>query len=878
MTWFQRLFRRGELEAQLERELRFHLDEHTRDLIAQGVPPREARRQAQLALGGAEQVKEGCRDARGTRWLEDIGRDVRYAFRMLRGQPAFAATALLTLSLGAGATTVMFTLLDGVLLKPLPYADPSTLLKIDEQTKGVVDYRWGDRWAFAYPNFLDCRREVPSLEMAAFRFGGGTLSGSGDPEFVNGLQISAELLPMLRVTPVLGRPFTADEDRPGAPPVIVIGYSLWQRRFGRRPSVVGESLTFEGKPHTIVGVTPASFDLVDAEAFTPIGQNTLPVMSNRQAHPGIGVWARLRPGATRDRAQAELDVVGRRLADAFPDSNKGRGFIAEPLRAEVGSARGTLWVLSGAVALVLLIACVNVASLLLARAVSRDHELAMRAALGAGRGRLARQLLTESVILGLCGGALGVLVAALSIRPFVAVWPEGLPRSGEVGLDWRVLLFTMSVSILCGVLFGLAPVLRARPQSFERALRVGGRAVSPSRLHAVFVVAQIAVAMVLLVSAGLLGRTLLRLSSLDPGVDLSNVLTSRMALSPAILADPGRTRAAWADVLERARRVPGVRAVAMVDTVPMREGNFQIRFATRPGVTGAERPLALANSVTPEYLTVMGLRLRRGRFIDDHDRLDTTPVVVIDEVLAQQAFGAEDPIGRKLWTDLGPAPLEVVGVVGHVRYWGLAADDQAAVRRQMYYPFAQVVDANVRRWSELMSIAVRTTVDPLTIVSPLRHELRGAANDQVLYETRTLEQLARATLARQRFLLVLFAAFASLALTLACIGTYGVLAYLARQRVREFGVRIALGASPNQVVRQVFGQSVRMTGAGALLGAVGTLAAARVLQQLIEGVTGIEPVAFAAMTGLLVAAALCAGLVPARRAGRVDPITALRQE
>jgi len=881
MTWWQRVLRRGRMEELLERELRFHLDAHTADLVARGVPPEEAGRLARLALGGPEQVKERCRDARGTRWLDDLWQDVRYALRDLRRRPAFAAVALLTLALGSGATTVMFTVINGVLFAPLPFADPGSLLNVEEETKGIVDYRWGDRWAFSYPNFLDLHREIRSLRMGAYRYNGGTVSGSSaDPERVDGLQISADLLPLLGVAPIAGRTFVAADDRPGAAPVAMISRGLWQRRFGASASAIGAKIVFDATPHTIVGVAPERFNLRNADLLTPIGQNTLEFMRRREMHPGIGVWARPRPGVTLAEAQAELDVVSRGLAAQYPQSNAGRGFVAEPLRPAVGNVGSTLWLLLGAVSLVLLIACVNIASLLLARAVARDRETAMRAALGAGRGRLARQHLTESAVLGLCGGALGLVLAAAAVRPFVALWPGGLPRSNRVELDWRVFAFAIAVSLACALMFGLAPVVRASARRMEQALRAGARTVTASRrLHSALVAAEIALAFVLLVSAGVLAQTLVRLWSIDPGVDARNVLTSRMAVSPALLGDPARARAAWRDVIDRAHTVPGVRAIAMVDTVPMRSGNNQVGWWTAPPEPERmKKPLALASSVTPEYLAVTGIPLRRGRFFDEHDRIGSERVVVIDEVMAQDAFGGRDPIGRRLWTDLVPEPLLVVGVVGHVRYWGVAADDGARVRDQFYYPFAQVPDAYVRRWSELMSIAVRTDVDPLTLVEPLRHALRGAAGDQVLYETRTLEQLSAATLAQQRFLLALFAAFAGLALLLACIGVYGVLAYLVGQRVPEFGVRIALGATGRDVIELVMQQSAAMIGAGIVLGAGGAWAAARVLQRLVDGVRAPEPSTLAATTALLVLPALFASFLPARRASRVDAMTALRQE
>ncbi len=880
MRWWSRWLHRNTLENQLEKELRFHLEQHTSDLIARGHTPEEARRLARLELGGPQQVKEQCRDARGTRWLEDFSQDVRYAFRTLRQRPGFAAMALLTLALGSGATTVMFTVINGVLLKPFAYRDPARLVRMREQTDWSTQF--GNMWGFSYQNYLDCKRESRSLDMAVWTGKQGTLSAPGLPEYIEGLEMSSDLLSVLGVNVVEGRAFLVEEDRPAAAPVAIIGHTLWQRRFGGSTSAIGSHLVFDEKPYTIVGIMPADFRLGDSQLdiLTPIGQDTSPKLQNRGNH-SYGVWARLRPGATLSQAQAELAIVGRRLAQEYAKTNQGRTFIAEPLRPNVGDTRSTLWLLLGAVGLVLLIACANIASLLLARAVSRERELAMRVALGAGRGRLARQCLTESAVLALAGGAFGVLLAAFGIRPFVRFWPGSLPRAQEVHLDWRVLLFALGISLASGLLFGLAPALRAPARDLEQTLRAGARTVTGSarRLHRAFVISEIAIAMVLLVSAGMLGRTLMRLSSLDPGVNVHNVLTARTALSPATLANPDRTRAAWQDFLDRARRVPGVQAIAMVDTVPMREGSNVIYYSLSAAAPPEDqKTLVLANSATPDYLKVTGISLRRGRFFTDNDRKGTQSVAVIDDVMAQQAFPGQNPIGKHIWIDIGPDPVTVIGVVGHVRQWGLAADDAAKVRAQLYYPFSQVPDPLVRRWSDLMSIAVRTSVDPLTVVEPLRQQVRGATGDQVLYEIGTFEQFATASIARQRFLLLLFGVFAALVLLLACIGIYGVLAYLTSQRVPEIGLRMALGASAPKVMWLVLRQSLTMILAGIAVGSFAAFAASRSLARLVEGVRSTEPLTFAGMLLILMLAALVASFLPARRASRIDPMKALRQE
>jgi predicted permease len=897
MNWWQRLWKRQEMETQLDKELRFHLEQQTLDLIARGHDPAEAHRLARLEFGGPEQVKEECRDARGTRWLEDLWQDFRFALRTLRQRPGFTAVVLLTLALGIGATTVMFTLVNGVLLKPLPYLDPSRLVTLDEQTEKVSSPLWGNLWAFAYPNFLDCQHDSQSLDLAAYRYNGGLVSNNGKADYVDGFEVSSNMFSVLGVSLSKGRTFLTEEEHQGATPALILSYEFWQRFFEGSEAVLGKPLVIDGKPYTIVGVTRPGFRLNEdaADVFMLLGQDTSPSMQNRDRHPGIQVLARLRPGVTLARARSELAVIGRHLAAQYPETNKGRTFIARPLRADVGDVASTLWLLMGAVGLVLLIAFVNVASLQLARAVSRERELAMRVALGASRGRLARQSLTESTLLGLAGGLLGVWVAALGVRPFMALWPGVLPRAEEVGVDWHVLLFAVGVSLLSGILFGLAPALRAPVRGLEQALRAGGRALAGSsrRLHSGFVMSEIALAVVLLVSAGMLGRTLLRLSALDPGFDYHNVLVTRMALSPDVLRNPASIRAAWLDVLDHARRLPGVQAVAAVDTVPMREGNNQVTYWNSPAFPPPDQqPLALATSVTPDYLQALGIPLLAGRFFDDHDRKGSEPVVVIDEVLARNAFGGEDPVGKYLWLPdsgspfstgpTGPDAARIVGMVRHVRHWGLAGDDQARVRAQFYYPFAQVPDGLQRRWSELMSIAVRTSVPPSNVLDPLRREVRqatgGATGDQAIYEVRTMQQLVSASLARQRFLLLLFGIFAGLALLLACVGIYGVLAYLTGQRVPEFGVRMALGAHARDVLWLVLRQSLGMIFGGVAVGTACAVAAGRLVEHWVEGMQPLGPASFALVIPVMIVAALGASFLPARRASRIDPISALREE
>ena len=879
MNWWNRFWRRQQIDEQLEKELAFHLEEHTSELIAQGYEPGEARRRARLDLGGPEQMKEQCRDARGTRWLEDLLQDFRYALRMLRKNPGFAAVALLTLALGTGATTVMFTVVNGVLLKPLSYPEPERLVALHGKVQ-----QFGEPWGFSYPDFLDYQSQGQSVgPMAAWTYGGGTISEASGAEYVEGREISSELFSVLGIPLFRGGAFSRREDRRDAAPVAIISYALWQRAYGGRPDAIGGALTLEGKSYTIVGIAPPNF-LLDghAEVFTPIGQNIEPRMQNRRA-AFIHVLARLAPDLTLAQAQTQLSLIASRLAKEYPDADADRGVVTYPLQRDlVGDTRATLLLLLGAVSLVLLIACVNVASLLLARAVSRERELALRVALGARRGRLIRQCLTESGVLGLAGGVLGVLLAFAGLQPFLAKWPGGLPRAEDVHLDWRVLLFAVGTSLLCGFLFGLAPALRAPSRQLEESLKGGMRTVAGSsrRLHAAFVIAEIGLAVVLLVSAGMLGRTVLRLAALNPGVRVENVLTARVALSPAALKDAATMRAAWQEVQDSARSVPGVQSVALTDIVPMRVGENNLPYRASPVPPPPNQtPVALASSVTPDYLNVMGIPLCHGRFFNDDDRIGHPLVVVIDELLAQHAFGREDAVGKPLWIpSISSDPVQIVGVVGHVRHWGLAGDDQSRVRDQIYYPFAQVPDPLLHLFSSFMSIAIRTNVPPLNLIESLQRNLRGVANDQVLYDVRTMEQLVSDSLSTQRFLLVIFFVFAALALLLACIGIYGVLAYLMTQRVPEIGVRMALGATAGNVMWLVMRQSIAMILAGVGVGTIAALAAGRFLEHSVEGMRQIEPSSFAVMIPVLMAAALLASFIPARRASRIDPISALRQD
>jgi putative ABC transport system permease protein len=810
--------------------------------------------------------------------MNGLLQDVRFAVRTLLRKPGFALLTILVLGLGCGATTIIFTVVNGVLLKPLTYPEPENLVTVHVRSE-----KYGDRWGFSYPDFLDCQSQCRSFEgVAAWTYSGGTVSAPGEAEYVDGRRISAGLFSVLRIQLPKGRAFLAAEDHLGGAAVAIISTRLWQRRFGA-DAAIGRPITYDGISYTVVGIAPPGFQLDgDVDVLTPLGQATEPRMTNRSAH-FLRLVARLRRDVTLSQAQAELSVLSQRLAKQYPDSNAGITQVLFPLQREfVQDVRPTLWLLLGAVNVVLLIACVNIASLLLTRVVSRQHEFALRMALGAPGKRLLRQCLTESGVLGILGGLLGLLLATLGTRPFLRFWPDRLPRADEVHVDWRVLVFAIGSSILTGLIFGLIPALQVKKRAIEEILRSRSRSIAGGarRPLGAFVICQIALALILLSAAGLLGRTLLRLASLNPGIEVRNVLAARVAVSPGALSSPGKGRAAWQELMESIRHVPGVQSVALTDIVPMREGENVLGYWATPTPPPLNQQAeALASAVTPDYLSVMRLPLLRGRFFDENDRLGSTQVVVIDENLARHAFGGEDPVGKPLWIPaMGNKPVQVVGVVGHVRHWGLADDELSIVQDQCYYPLAQVPDQLVRLFSSVLSIVVQTTVPPLNVVETLQRQARAISADQSLYEMRTMEELVSASLARQRFLLLLFVIFSVLALLLACVGIYGVISYFTNERIPEFGVRVALGAKSADILKLVLRESLGTILAGVGIGLLGSLATGRVLERLMPNVHTLHGSIFAVVVPALTMFALLASYVPARRAAKVDPMVALRYE
>jgi len=693
---------------------------------------------------------------------------------------------------------------------------------------------------------------------------------------------------------VLGRDFAPGEDAIGAAPIALVSAGFWKRKFGSAPSVLGKSLTLDGRNYTIVGVVPANFDLflkssAVAEIYVPIGQWNNPLLPKRGAGLGVHGIGRVKPGVSIEQARADMGEVSRNLAAAFPDEDKAVGASLLPLRQDMlGDVQPVLLVLLAAVAFVLLIACVNVASLLLARSTGRTREFAIRAALGAGQGRILRQLLTESILLAFAGGVLGLMLAAWGTQAALKHLPADLPRAAAIGLDARVLIFTAGVSLLAGVLFGLAPALQTRKPELQKTLKEGGRGASNARHRAqsVFVVAEMAMALVLLIGAGLMVRTMAYLWSANPGFNAQNLLTFSMSLPPSMMgASPDAVRAAVRDLDAKIASTPGVQAMSETwGAMPLGaddENVFWLDGQPKPASQN-EMSWALDYIVEPGYLQTMGIPLRRGRFFTPQDNERAPRVVVIDDVFARKFFGNRDPLGRGVMLNdslkNAGTRAEIVGVVGHVNQWGLDSDDTEQVRAQLYMPCMQMPDEFFSLVPGGISVVVRAANTTAGLLDGIRSTSRQMSSDQVIYAAQTMGEIISDSLAARRFSMILLGIFAALALLLSSVGIYGVISYLVGQRTQEIGIRVALGARRWDVLRLVLSHSVKMAVLGVVIGVAASLALTRLMAKMIYGVSATDPLTFVAVAAVLMFVALSASYIPARRAMRVDPIVALRNE
>ena len=877
MNWFRRLVFKKRLEVQLEKELREHLERQAGDYMRTGLSEAEAWRQARLTFGGLEQVKEDCRDARRTRWLESAWQDVRFAARSLRKNPGFALAAIGTLALGIGANTAIFSVINGVILRALPYKDPGRLVAVEERVQNS-----GEDYAFSYPDFLDVQRAAGSLEsIAAYRNSGVNVTSPGEPAYVISRQVSAGFLSVLGVKPVSGREFRPEDDRRNAAPVAMIGYALWQERFSGSPRAIGATLVAGGRGYTVIGIVPANFRFEgDRQVFIPLGQDDTLATQKRDLYSGIETVARLRPGVTLERADTELKAIGYRLAREYPDTNSRMTFGAVPLKQQVvGDIGSTLFLLAGAVGLVLLIACANVANLFLARSLSRKHEFSIRAALGAGRGRMMRQLLTESILLSLIGGAGGLLLSMIGSRWALRHSANWLPRTEDITLDGRVLLFAIAVSVITGLIFGLVPVIRQR-FDLETGLRQGSRGTTPGvrRLQSSFVVTELALALILLTGAGLMMRTLLQLWAVNPGFDPHNLLTMTVTVSPKAISSPALMRTAWKQIMERVRGTPGVQAAALDSLLPLSGSSQRLPYwASAETNVPKNAPLAWMYTPTPGYLQTMKIPLLRGRFFTAQDRVGSQPVIVIDETLAKRMFPHRDPLGETISLQL-LGRVQIIGVVGAIKHQSLEEDAFGPREPAVYIPFLQLSDEIMPMTQNGMSLLVRTAGSPLPVIEAVKQSVLGPTRDQPVRDIATMEQIMSDSMGSRRGMLFLLANFAAAALMLASIGIYSVISYATSRRVQEIGIRMTLGARPSEVVQLFMKQGARMVLIGVVAGIAASFALMRLLVKLLYGVSAADPLTFAGVALLLCAIASAAIYIPARRAARVDPTVALHYE
>jgi len=812
--------------------------------------------------------------------MTNFWQDVRYALRVLLKNPGFTTIAVLTLALGIGANTALFSVVNGVLLNPLPYPNPDQLVAVYAKS---IDF---ERSSITYPNFLDWQKDSHSFSaLGAIRSEEYNLTGVGEPERLHGHMISADFFAALGVPLPLGRNFRSEEDQAGGTPVAMIGDGLWKRKFGLSPDVLGKSITLNGKTYTVVGVAPARITGVSpTDVYVPIGQWTDPTFRNRGIGMGTTAIARLKAGVTAEQARAEMEKIAENLASAYPESDKGLGVTIVALKTDViGNVRGILLVLLGAVSFVLLIACANVANLLLARSTGRAREFAIRVALGASPGRVIRQLLTESVMLGIAGGGIGLLLAKWGTRAILRALPDSLPRTEEIAIDGHVLAYTLGVSILTGIVFGLVPALKTMRRDMHETLKEGGRGSSGvrHRTQSVFVAVEMAMAVVLLVGAGLMIRSLAALWGINPGFDARNVLTFDISSTsgPNITADQLRMK--YRQGMRELEVVPGVEAVSLVGGALPMTGDSEVPFWVegRPKpASEQEMPFALFYLVTPEYHKVMKIPVERGRSLTERDDEHAPLVVVIDDAFARKYFPNEDPVGKRLNLALLDMQPEIVGVVGHVEHWGLGAKGHENLQAQIYLPVWQIPD---KFWPLLANggqYAARTVSMPVGLTNSIREAAQRVDSSAVMYEVRPMQDIVAGSVATQRLTMILLSVFSALALVLSSIGIYGVISYLTGQRTQEIGVRIALGASGKDVLRMILGEGMRITLVGVAVGIAAALGLTRLITKMIYGVGAMDPITFGGVAVLLTGVALLACYIPARRAMRVDPIVALRYE
>lgn len=823
-------------------------------------------------------------------------KDLQFAFRQLLKSPIFTMVAILTIALGIGANTAIFSVVNGVLINPLPYADGDRIAVLFQQLPSFKD------GSISYPNFLDWQRMNQSFSsLAAYRPTGFNLSGEAEPEHLHGEMISAGFFEIFGINPIVGRTFNKADDQRGAGPTAMISENLWKRRFGGAPDIVGRRLILDGVGRTVIGVVPARFHLqienfqdgaLLNDVYTPIGAFNEPKFyADRSAGWGMKAVGLLKPGITFDIARQDMNRVSHELSVTYPNADTNEKVNILTLKdATVGDMRMPLLVLLGAVSFVLLIACVNVSNLLLARATSRQREFAVRIAVGGSQWRIIRQLLTESILLSLVGGGLGLLLAQFGTAAAIVMAPQTIPRADQIGLDFRVLLFTMAASVLAGCGFGLAPALKLRSANLGGALKETGRSLIGSRnqTQRVFVITEMALALVLLFGAGLMIRTMVVLWRLDPGFNPKGVETFSIALQPSLAeSGPPAMRAYLRQIHDQLASTPGVRAVSLsAASSPMQDDyDFHIWFAGRPKPAHQnDLPMALIYVVEPDYLKTFQITLERGRFLTDRDTERSMPVAVIDESLAQKYFQGQDPIGQFLELDNDPSRpnkrpnVQIVGIVRHINQWGLDSDSTRPLHAQLYLSTNQMSDADMASMGQGIDAFVRGDTSALPSFQLLRGRLLALSHESIAYGDESMEHIVQNSIASKRFTMSLLAAFAGLALLLAGIGIYGVLSYLVGQRTREIGIRIALGAARGNVLSMILKDGARMTMIGIVIGVSAALGLAQLMSSVLFGVKPTDAITFLCVILILCFIAATACYLPARRAMNIDPLQALRDD
>jgi len=863
------LFRRGQVEAELNEELRYHLERQIEVNTAAGMSVEEARYAALRAMHGLDQRKEECRDMRRVRLIEDLWRDFRFSLRSLLKRPGFTAIILIALALGIGANTAIFSLVNAVILQPLPYRDPDRLISVygtrNRSTQGSV----------GPTDFLDYRSQNKTFEQ--FAASGSmmlpmNLTGSGEPERLNASIITGNYFDTFGVRPALGRGFSLENEKTGQDHVTVLSHAFWQTRFGGDPNIVNKTINLDGKAYEVLGVMPAEVVLPQpAQLWVPINFDADPEMKMRNARflRGIG---RLKEGVTLDQAQVDTDLIAAQLEQQYPDSNTGWSLRLIPLREIlVAGSRTMLFILFGAVGFVLLIACANVANLLLVRAAARQKEIAMRTALGASRLRIIRQMITESLLLAIFGGALGALLAVAGVKLLVSLGEDNIPRTANVKIDATVLAFTLLISLATGLLFGLAPAIRTMKENLVDALkdgiRGGSEATVKNRTRSLLVVFESAIAVMLLIAAGLLIRSLVALQNVDPGFDPNNVLTLRVDLPRQKYNTPEKASNFFEQLETRVAGLPGVEAVGLITDLPLsgEARDMPYRVEGRP----ATSDIAFVDfrRVNKNYFSAMRIPLRRGRNFTEQEVRQSDKAIVVSQAFVDSVFPNEEALGKRLiiWSGIRNEPYEIIGIVGDTRYQSLQGEPSAT----MYVPTRELLFVN---------LVIRTQGDPLSLVGGVRKEVNALDPDQPIAAIRPMTEWVAMSAAGARYRTTLLGLFALVAMILAATGIYGVMSYSVAQRTQEIGVRMALGARPLDVLKLVVRQGMMLALIGVIVGLAGALALTRVMSSLLFGVTERDPITFVAVAALLIVVAFISCFVPAHRATKVDPLVALRYE